>query len=1264
MKLSAPPPPPPPPPEPPAPGEQPPPDPNANLASNQTSANQTSPGPTPETASSTVPSPETPPGAAPGSLPDTTTSSGPPAKQLQWPSWYPGVDSAIAGLVLLFAFASASFVARNSDVWLHLAAGKRLFAGQYIPGSDPFSYSGADRAWVNHSWLTDAIAYLFYGGEGKVLVIAKAVVVTLAFGVLLAIRRTQYALWPWAVVTAVAVLAAAPQFALRPQVLSMLFLAVTLYLLFRMPRGGNPWRFPIAIGITFWLWANCDEWFFLGPLVLLLVLVGDLIQTKLMNAPEDAASDDDEPLGRLPDTITLAKALGIGVLACMLTPHHVRIWELPFELIGMKGTEIDPRVKVLLVSPTSDTYYSNAGWGQNANGVAYAVLVAAGAVALGFGVGRLRVAHVALWVGFLLLSLASVYAIPFFAIVAVPLVSAQLNALSARTELKTWGDPKSRLVWLGSSIGRIACVLGVCALCVLTYPGWTQPESNNLAYARRVAWGVEADPLFVKASEQLKQWREQEKVPPEMHGIIAGPDLANYVAWFAPHEKVFVNGRYNHHRTELPDYVQLRKGLGLFVEKDERPNLKDATEVVKKVGAGYVAITAHPIEGFFNTRAVIASSVLYDSWGEWSPWYVDGRTTIFGWRPEGQKGSPEFAALRVDPVLMAFGPNTTRLPEPELKQPLAQLGWEEAFVRSPRLTPPGVTETFGWLQYKDGLKRRIQFRQGISNPLVEAAWLNTSSWHMFAMYMAREYGAFKFPPVDPDIGSDLAGMKACAILALRAARRAIAEDPDHPEPYFALAEALKDPDLPLSESERVLGQVTAYRQCLVRMPTPERYRRGQYNILATSVAFSLAKTYLGRSEVKQLPIRKTNGRPELLEVEIRFTGMPFDLPGLGDALGEMVVLQPDRAGQPTTARVPVARYNPNAQFAIINHPTFLPLDVARETLELALKYAEVDFVGEGSEDAKTIKAAVMKQIQGGLEAVKQELVRPTQRYNELKSRAPKLPALVDAAQTNSQLGEALRLLSDKDTDVEKEFGAGAPRAWLLRIALELALGRIENADDVLRAIGTSENSKAFEAARLTPMVQVLKYQKALQAGEYKTAGEILEDMNNRGGRELDKLPPPAQFTKTMILEIIALGYRTNEPEKVLTGLLRPPPLVPIPPLMQTALLLAQGPARSSAAGVANSRFQPTNLEAWTGDWLALTRLIRSQIVTQMESEASFFYRRGVLSLLEGDIPAAKRRFQQTVRKPPAGWDLSPVAVSEANSYLQAIQIAERKAVAP
>src|SRR5437763_4021896 len=85
---------------------------------------------------------------------------------------YQGVDFALIGVVLLFAFLAASFVETGRDLWLHLATGRALAAGEYHFGSDPFAYTSEGIYWVNPSWLSDWLLYVLHsalGGSGLVL---------------------------------------------------------------------------------------------------------------------------------------------------------------------------------------------------------------------------------------------------------------------------------------------------------------------------------------------------------------------------------------------------------------------------------------------------------------------------------------------------------------------------------------------------------------------------------------------------------------------------------------------------------------------------------------------------------------------------------------------------------------------------------------------------------------------------------------------------------------------------------------------------------------------------------------------------------------------------------------------------------------------------------------------------------------------------------------------------------------------------------------
>ena len=663
---------------------------------------------------------QTPPDANVPAEASPATEPAAPAKPsgLAWPAWFAGADLLLAALAVVLAFMVASFVARNSDLWVHLAAGKRLLSGEYRPGTDPFSYSGSDRPWVNHSLLFDVGAYLLYKGDGTLLVVVKALTVALTFGLLIGLRRPSYALWPWAAVAIVAILAAAPRMTLSPLIGSMLLLALTLFLLFRTSHRPNSWRFPIAIGVVFWIWANIDTWFFIGPLTLALVLVGGLIQNRGWKKSNDT-DPEDEPLGRLPDMPTLAKALGIGIVACMLNPHHFRIWELPFELVGAEGVQVDQRLKQVLSSPLSSDYAKDdqrgrVQGGYNLNGLAFAVLFVGGGVVLGLGAGRLRFAHLALWIGFALLSLASIYAIPLLAIVAVPIIASQLNGLSERVTLKSWGDPKSRFLLFGSAGGRVVCVIATLVAGVLAWPGWLHPYSGDPAFARRVAWGVHSDGAMASAARQLQEWRESgsSKLAPETHGVIASIDMANYCAWFAPLEKVFVNGRYNFHRPELNDYISILKGLAL-VKQEETPDRQKLEEDLKRLGVEYVVVSGSPGDGFVRIAAQETSLLMWIDSDRWSPWYLNGRTVISGWRSAPGQEKSSFAALRIDPIALAFGKRVERIDAGAVKQPPPVMGWEEEFVRGINISPAGADEAIGWVHYGEVRNLVIGQRQSL-----------------------------------------------------------------------------------------------------------------------------------------------------------------------------------------------------------------------------------------------------------------------------------------------------------------------------------------------------------------------------------------------------------------------------------------------------------------------------------------------------------------------------------------------------------------------
>lgn len=1165
--------------------------------------------------------PEPHPPAEASSAPPTTSPSA--GRVAAWPTWFAGADLLLGVLTLAIAFLAASFAAHNSDFWRHLAAGQRLTTGDYHLGSDPFSYTGADRTWVNHSWLFDLGVYFLYQGDGFRLVLIKAIGVAAAFALLLGMRRPGYALWPWTVFVVLGVLAAADQLLLRPQVLSFVFLALTLLLVFRMPNRAGSWRLPIAIGITFCVWSNCDEWFFLGPMALLLLIVGEAVRRSLGGA---AAEETTDPLGPLPDLGTLLRTLVVGAIACMVNPHHVGVWELPFALIGAPaGVDTDSRITWMLTSPLyhgstlSAFFWTNNRFGSNVNGLAYAILLASGLYAafLSGAVGRLlgRAAeveplplpHTFLWIGFAILSLLTIYAIPFFAAVTIPLVASRWNVFSGRLALGSSSEGRTRLLITLSALGRIAFGAALLGLGIAAWPGklhapascWWDSRGDNPANARRVAWIIEPEVEWRRAAEWLQRQRSEGRLSAEARGFLASIEFADYCAWFAPSEKVFANGRWNFHRRELAEFVEIRRGLGVFGGQADALERQNAVDSLGRWQAAYVGIAT-----FSSERPIFALPTLSDMWldsAHWSPWWFNGRTAISGWRESPARADSSFSRLTVNPVDLAYGPDTAMLPVPNTHQPnVARNEWEE-FILPPRPAPAGVDESLIWQLYKDFARRK-----------------NSETWNMLSVLRLIQPGLAAPPVASAQIafmnefflrqGQSLApkpvdgSFEAMAILSLRAARRAIAENPDHPDGYYVLASALVDSDLPITEAERYIERVTAYRQCLSRLPPPSEFQPGRYRAWPTNVALELAELYVKRHFYP-------NGQP-------RFNrGILVNVAGIRELVGEYEFF---RGGNRVQSHRPPAG---EGWTTIRDQPPMLwPLDLGREMFETALKYGIAGF-----------NPGLLNNVSP--EQFAKELERRRDRFtSEFDASVRQLRTAAERPGARPRdryrlalhyhlVGEAINVFHANRENLQEEFGPDAIPTALQVVALELAVGRLEDAIDDLvwvsvRIDGEANQPKSDPNRNRSnvALFSALMYRKLVLEGDYEGAGKELERLEGRDIEAIrnQKIPTPN--------EAIAI------------------PIV-LPPI------------NASGAEVAAMLFR--------FHWESGYEGAQARLLSQLARVQDFFFRRGYLSLVAGDIAGAKKRFEEVPRKAVPVWKIPAYTLPAAPTYLRGIERARR-----
>ena len=355
----------------------------------------------------------------------------------------------------------------------------------------------------------------------------------------------------------------------------------------------------------------------------------------------------------------------------------------------------------------------------------------------------------------------------------------------------------------------------------------------------------------------------------------------------------------------------------------------------------------------------------------------------------------------------------------------------------------------------------------------------------------------------------------------------------------------------------MVARATALCQFLVRLPPPERYRNSAYLGTATQAAEELSGIYLGRDPSSS---------------RVLGAGMSINLPAF-IILRELslVVIQAGKNMQ----SVPWSRVAPGQR--VVAGPFIYPLDTARDTLLLAEKYLPIDYA-ENEEERKRKS----EELQAFIKAVETQYREATNSYEREREKVRnrglqmKLKDQVEAALQFNLVEEALRLLTDRETDLQKEFGREALRYALVRVGLRLITGRLEDAADDLDILPAN-----FDEAEATPPKEFGQYVRQLRdplrmqiylklnlEGNYAEAGTLLEQMQGN---------------------IVRSSGESESPSKLL------------PKLLPTAMN-----ASATPWGVAIRLRE-------------LYRLQRNVIRNLQAGEGEFFFRRGILSLIEGDI---------------------------------------------
>ena len=374
------------------------------------------------------------------------------------------------------------------DCWTHLAAGRLICHNLSIPSHDPFSWSLNGAPWVDHEWLFQIPAWLLYDSLGvTALVLAKAALVLVTFLLLLvmAYRSDHPALAPTLV--ALAALASYSRFMFRPELVSLLFLVLFLFILEHVRRTGRPRPLWLLLPLQL-LWANLHAFFVVGNVVLVLYLLGDLLARAPFLSRLLTAERLRPPVLRL-----LALVCGLSFLVTLLNPYFLDGVLYPWRaLAGLSSLNVQSISE--LGSPLGFlfTYWCRA----------FLLLAALALLALLPQPRRILLSDLFL----LFLSLAvSLYAsrnVPFFAVIAVMVASRRYDDFLFQLRSRFSLDSRWWFRWGLRPLLGAALVL---FFAFLTWSVGTERLFLDDVSTRRIGLGVATDKFSLDSLDFLQR---------------------------------------------------------------------------------------------------------------------------------------------------------------------------------------------------------------------------------------------------------------------------------------------------------------------------------------------------------------------------------------------------------------------------------------------------------------------------------------------------------------------------------------------------------------------------------------------------------------------------------------------------------------------------------------------------------------------------------------------------------------------------------------
>ncbi len=191
------------------------------------------------------------------------------------------VEKLAGGCVSHHAFlvadvSAGAFPLKDADFYWHLRTGDLIRQTGRVPHVDIFTFERLGTPWIDLHWVFQiGISWAHEYGGVVALNLAKCGLTCLAVFLLITARRPHWPVWVMVLAWLPALLVLGGRMYVRPETLTLLYLAVFLAVLFRWNR--RP-ALAFLLPLVQVAWVNSQGLFVLGPVILLFALLDSALR--------------------------------------------------------------------------------------------------------------------------------------------------------------------------------------------------------------------------------------------------------------------------------------------------------------------------------------------------------------------------------------------------------------------------------------------------------------------------------------------------------------------------------------------------------------------------------------------------------------------------------------------------------------------------------------------------------------------------------------------------------------------------------------------------------------------------------------------------------------------------------------------------------------------------------------------------------------------------------------------------------------------------